>query len=164
MRAMGNGRGRSLRNGRVASATIGLVLAAVAIVVLPTAAGRADRHAYKDVHHTKAFWRAATLKRATPAQLRPAFKFRTADVRSFALNGSSLRKVLAKAPQYGTRSARMHPVIVSLPAPNGHFQRFALTKSQIMAPGLARKHPDIGTYYGRGIDDSSASIAADLSH
>ena len=33
-----------------------------------------------------------------------------------------------------------------------------------MAPGLARKHPDIGTYYGRGIDDSSASIAADLSH
>ena len=55
-------------------------------------------------------------------------------------------------------------MIVSLPAPNGHFERFALTKSQIMAPGLARKHPDIATYYGRGIDDPSASIAADLSH
>ena len=33
-----------------------------------------------------------------------------------------------------------------------------------MAPGLARKHRDIGTYYGRGIDDPSATIAADLSH
>ena len=45
-----------------------------------------------------------------------------------------------------------------------HFQRFALTKSAIMAPGLAAKHPDISTYYGRGLDDRAATIAADLSH
>ena len=116
------------------------------------------------MHHTKGFWHAATLKRTNPAQLRPAFKFKTANVHSFALNGASLRKVLVKSPQFGTQAARKHPVIVSLPAPNGRFERFALTKSQIMAPGLARKHPGIGTYYGRGIDDPSASIAADLSH
>jgi hypothetical protein len=154
----------NLRHKRAATVLIGLLAATAVIVALPTAAGGADRHVFRDVHHTKAFWRTATLKRAMPAQQRPAFKFRNASVRSFALNSSSLRKVLAKAPQYGTRSAREHPVIVSLPAPNGQFQRFALTKSQIMAPGLARKHPDIRTYYGRGIDDSSASIAADLSH
>ena len=164
MRASGTGRGLNLRHKRGATVLIGLLAATAVLVALPTAAGGADRHVFRDVHHTKAFWRTATLKRATPAQLRPAFKFRTANVRSFALNGSSLRKVLAKAPQFGTRSARTHPVIVSLPAPNGQFQRFALTKSQIMAPGLARKHPDIGTYYGRGIDDPTASIAADLSH
>ena len=164
MRASGTGRGLNLRHKRAATVLIGLLAATVVIVALPTAAGGADRHVFRDVHHTKAFWHTATLKRATPAQLRPAFKFRNAHVRSFALNSSSLRKVLAKAPQFGTRSARTHPVIVSLPAPNGQFQRFALTKSQVMAPGLARKHPDIGTYYGRGIDDSSASIAADLSH
>ena len=119
MRASGTGRGLNLRHKRAATVLIGLLAATVVIVALPTAAGGADRHVFRDVHHTKAFWRTATLKRATPAQLRPAFKFRTAHMRSFALNGSSLRKVLAKAPQFGTRSARTHPVIVSLPAPNG---------------------------------------------
>src|SRR3954447_14742482 len=164
MRASSERRGLGLRGKRPATVLIGLLAAIAVIVALPTAAGGADRHAFRDVHHTKGFWRAATLKRATPAQLRPAFKFKNADVHAFALNGASLRKVLVRAPQYGTQAARKHPVIVSLPAPNGRFERFALTKSQIMAPGLARKHRDIGTYYGRGIDDSSASIAADLSH
>src|SRR3954462_14987941 len=163
MRASSERRGLGLRGKRSATVLIGLLAAIAVIVTLPTAAGGADRHAFRDVHHTKAFWRTATLKRATPAQ-RPAFKFKTANVHSFALNAASLRKVLVKAPQFGTRSARLHPAIVSLPAPNGHFERFAITKSQIMAPGLARKHRDIGTYYGRGIDDPSASIAADLSH
>jgi len=32
-----------------------------------------------------------------------------------------------------------------------------------MAPGLARKYPDIKTYAGRGIDDRAATIHADLS-
>jgi hypothetical protein len=165
MQALGR-RGLNLRKKRVATVLIGLLAATAVIVALPTAAGGADRHVFRDVHHTKAFWRTATLKRVTPAQLRlrPAIAFRNAHVRSFALKSSSLRKVLAKAPRYGTPAARTHAVIVSLPAPNGKFQRFALTKSQIMAPALARRHPDIGTYYGRGIDDPSASIAADLSH
>jgi len=154
----------NLRSKRMAAVSIGTLAAAVVIVALPTAAGGADRHVFRDVHHTKAFWHTAARKRANPAQLRPALKFRTADVRSFALNASSLRKVLVKAPRYGTRAARMHPVIVSLPAPNGRFERFALTKSQIMAPGLAKRHPDISTYYGRGVDDVTASIAADISH
>src|SRR6185503_19184245 len=164
MRASGSGRGVNLRNKRTATVLIGLLAAIGVIVALPTAAGGADRHAFRDVNHTKAFWHTATLKRTAPAQLRPALKFRNAHLRSFVLNASALRKLLARAPQYGTRSARTHAVIVSLPAPNGRFERFALTKSQIMAPGLARKHRDIGTYYGRGIDDPTASIAADLSH
>ena len=32
-----------------------------------------------------------------------------------------------------------------------------------MAPALQRKHPEIATYGGRGIDDAGATIAADLS-
>ena len=163
MRALRAGRGLTPRNRRTAVVLIGLLAAAAVIVALPTAAG-ADRHAFRDVHNTKAFWSTASLHRAAHAKLRPALQFRTAHVRSFALSGSALRKVLVKAPQYGTRAARTRPVIVSLPAPNGRFQRFALTKSQVMAPALARKHRDISTYYGRGIDDPSASIAADISH
>ena len=53
--------------------------------------------------------------------------------------------------------------IVSLPDPNGDFQRFELAPSQIMAPGLAALHPDIHTWGGRGIDDPTATIHADLS-
>src|SRR3954447_16564699 len=121
MRASSDRRGLGLRGKRSAAVLMGLLAAAVVIVALPTAAGGADRHALRDVHHTKGFWRTATLKRATSAQLRPALKFKTANVRSFALKSSSLRKVLVKAPQFGTRSARTHPAIVSLPAPNGQF-------------------------------------------
>ena len=50
-----------------------------------------------------------------------------------------------------------------MPAPDGSFQRFTLAQSAIMAPGLARKHPKIKTYAGRGIDDRGATIHADLS-
>jgi trimeric autotransporter adhesin len=39
----------------------------------------------------------------------------------------------------------------------------ALARSAIMSPGLQRRHPGIRTYSGRGIDDSAATIHADLS-
>src|SRR6185437_13518989 len=62
-----------------------------------------------------------------------------------------------------TRAARFHPAVVSLPGPDGRFQRFALARSAIMSPGLARKHPGIRTYSGAGSDDPAATLAADLS-
>ena len=99
MRASRDRRGLSLRNKRTATVLIGLLAATAVIVALPTAAGGADRHVFRDVHHTKAFWRTATLKRATPAQLRPALTFRTAHVRSFALNGSSLAEGARPRPR-----------------------------------------------------------------
>jgi hypothetical protein len=71
--------------------------------------------------------------------------------------------VLATAPKEFTRAARLHPAVVSLPGPDGRFQRFALARSAIMSPGLARRHPEIRTYSGVGIDDPAATIAADLS-
>ena len=37
-------------------------------------------------------------------------------------------------------------------------------RSNLMAPGLAARHPDITTYSGVGIDDRTATIHADLSH
>ena len=80
-------------------------------------------------------------------------------MRSFALNNASLRKVLAKPRSTARGPGPQHPVIVSLPAPNGGFQRFALTHSPVMAPGLAAKHPEIRTYTGSGIDDPTATSA-----
>ena len=54
-------------------------------------------------------------------------------------------------------------LVVSLPDPSGSFQRFSLHKSDLMAPGLAEKHPEISTYSGVGLDDPTATIHADLS-
>src|SRR4051812_25510791 len=59
--------------------------------------------------------------------------------------------------------AASQAVVVSLPDPNGGFQRFSLRASQVMAPGLAEQHPDIATYSGVGVDDPAATIHADLS-
>ena len=80
-----------------------------------------------------------------------------------SLNTARLRSVLARAPRERTTAARTNPLVVSLPAPNGAFHRFALVQYPIMAPGLARKHPEIKAYRGRGITDRTATIHADIS-
>ena len=71
--------------------------------------------------------------------------------------GDARRKAAAHRPR--PRAARAHggrehgPVVVSLPAPNGAFQRFELQRSELMAPGLAQEHPEIATFSGGGLDD-----------
>ena len=52
--------------------------------------------------------------------------------------------------------------VVSLPTPAGGFERFALTESLVMESGLAARHPEIRTYAGKGLDDVTATIRADL--
>ncbi len=139
-----------------------LAFGAVIAITMPAAAS--VTRAFKDTRHTKAFWHQATAKPAALGHgVRPVLKLRSQHVRSFALNRVSLHRVLAAAPRERTRAARLHPLVVSFPAPNGKFQRFALQQSAIMAPGLARTHPEIKTYSGRGIDDRAATIHADLS-
>jgi hypothetical protein len=51
---------------------------------------------------------------------------------------------------------------ISLPHPNGGFQRFTLVESPIMEDGLAAKHPDIKTFRGKGIDDPNATLRMDI--
>lgn len=53
-------------------------------------------------------------------------------------------------------------LVLSLPHPDGGFQRFALEETPVLAPGLAAKHPEIKTFTGTGIDDPAASVHADL--
>jgi hypothetical protein len=154
----------TLRTKRLTAALIGLFVIAVAITVaLPAGAG-SNRRALRDVHGTKAFWQQTTLKRAIAASPgTPTLRFRAKAIKPYRLNVRALHKALANSPWEHTRTARLHPAIVSLPAPNGRFQRFALARTTIMAPGLQRKHPEIATYGGVGIDDPGATIHADLS-
>jgi hypothetical protein len=110
---------------------LGAVALALALTVSP--AGAWSKHALRDVYGTKAFWHRRTLTLPGAKQAKPALRLR-GRVHALTLQRSSLERVLALAP-----------VVVALPAPNGSFQRFTLAESAIMAPGLARRHPEIET-------------------
>ena len=142
---------------RRSSATIGVALTLL-LAVAAAAQGSSQPRPAADVHGSQAFWTNA----ARPASLGGV---RTAvhatRFRPLTLDVGSLRSVLANAPR--ERAASEQALVISLPAPDGSFQRFALRESAIMSPGLARLHPDIKTYSGRGVTDPSATIHADLS-
>lgn len=82
--------------------------------------------------------------------------------RSFTLNRAGMSGALAAAPAEFSKAARRRDFILSLPAPEGGFQRFAVQDSPVMEAGLAKLHPDIRTFSGRGIDDPAATIRFDL--
>jgi hypothetical protein len=82
-------------------------------------------------------------------------------LRAYTLDAARLEQQLAAAPAE-SRASRAGAVI-TLPSPTGELQRFAVVESPVMAPGLAAKHPEITTYSGRGLDDKTATVRADVS-
>jgi trimeric autotransporter adhesin len=90
----------------------------------------------------------------------PARRFRR--IRRMKLDQRGLAAALAGAPRERSRDARERPLVLSLPDPDGGFQRFALHESPVMEPGLAAKHPEIKTYSGRGLDAPATTIRLDL--
>ncbi|GAA3748992.1 hypothetical protein GCM10022225_36560 [Plantactinospora mayteni] len=80
----------------------------------------------------------------------------------YALDRASLAATLDRVPEERLGTASAQSLVVALPAPDGTFQRFALVDSPVMAPGLAARHPEIRTYAGRGLDDPTATVRADL--
>jgi hypothetical protein len=138
--------------------TLGLALLAVAAIAIP--AGAAGRPAGARAHSTAALWGHLSGKPAAVHQGRKP-QVHPKKYRALTLDRAGMSKTLAKAGRERGRNAKA--VVVSLPAPNGTFQRFKLFRSQIMAPRLAAKHPDITTYSGTGLDDRAATIHADLS-
>ncbi len=150
----------------MAGLTLGLVFA-VAVSAAAVSAQQSARmqspaflRTLKDVHRSSSFWaKAAKPRRAA----RQKAALSASKVRAYRLNTARLKSVLARAPRERTTAARTNPLVVSLPAPNGTFNRFVLQQSAIMAPGLAKRHPEIKTYSGRGITDPTATIHADLS-
>ena len=82
--------------------------------------------------------------------------------RALTLDRTSVSSVAAQAPMEFTSAARVSPAIITLPHPDGSFQRFTLVESPVMEEGLALKHPEIKTYSGRGIDDPTASLRMDI--
>ena len=156
---------RSMRRRRLAGAvaTLGVVVAVAVAMPAAGAPGDLSEQATSDL------WEAipGTLpetKGGAEAVVEPD------SFRAFELDVDGLEAALADAPADATLSAApkalsrtaASALILSLPAPKGGFQRFAVEESQVMEAGLAARHPEIKTYSGRGIDDPAATIRADL--
>lgn len=75
------------------------------------------------------------------------------------LDELALRATLAQAPVEGSPAP---PLVLPLPLPDGTLTRFAVVESSIMEPELAAQFPQITTYVGRGVDDPTATLRADL--
>src|SRR6185295_3804939 len=96
-------------------------------------------------HPSRTFWQD---NNGTP----PAFSSRGARpamhphrFRAAALDRQRLAASIAGAPHERSRAAREQPLVISLPDPDGGFQRFTVAVSPVMEPGLAAKHPEIKT-------------------
>ncbi len=99
----------------------------------------------------------ASVQRATATPAEGPLRYHAA-----TLNRKGIAGFMARAPQERSSDAEVSPLIISLPHPDGGYQRFAIVDSPIMEPELAAKHPDIRTYAGRGVDDPSATVRMDI--
>ncbi len=83
--------------------------------------------------------------------------------KTFRLDKTMLRTILGSAPEEFSDPFGMSNSIVTLPMPDGTFERFRVEHSLIVEPALVEKFPELGaTYRGQGIDDPTATVRFDL--
>ncbi|BCJ61341.1 M12 family metallo-peptidase [Micromonospora endophytica] len=146
--------GGRARRGRLA----GILVAALTAAMLPVLAAPAPASAAPAGDGP---WRKVDGKPAATKSGRAA-AIKATRLSAYTLDRAGIKGVLDKAPTENRRALRQASQVVSLPAPDGTFQRFQLVKSPVMEAGLAARHPEITTYAGRGLDDPTATMRADL--
>ena len=82
--------------------------------------------------------------------------------RGLRLNRYALAERLKQAPVERTPEANEHPMLLSLPYPDGTFKTFRVVESPIMEPGLAERFPDIKTYFADSPEDPTAHVRFEL--
>ena len=85
-----------------------------------------------------------------------------AEFEPWALDVRNLEAYLAKAPDGKAFDAKASTFILDLPMPDGRLERFSVVNSPVMAPGLARRFPEIQVFSGQGIDSPEATVRFDL--
>ncbi|MFU8875607.1 M12 family metallo-peptidase [Micromonospora sp. SL4-19] len=145
-------RNRRSRGGRIATLlAAALVAATLPVLAAPVAASAAPSG--------QGPWHKVDGKPASAGRKATVNAKRLA---AYTLDRGTLKSALDKAPRERVKALRQQHQVVSLPAPDGTFQRFELVESPVMEAGLAAAHPEITTYAGKGLDDTSATIRADL--
>ncbi|HEV7707752.1 MAG TPA: M12 family metallo-peptidase [Asanoa sp.] len=147
--------GHGGRRRRLAAVVVAVLVAALLPMLAPAPASAAPAQ-------PKGPWTRVAGKPAASKGGRQA-DIRAKRVAAYTLDRAALTSTLDTAPKEGARQQRaLAPLVVSLPTPAGDIQRFELADSPVMEAGLAAKHPEISTYAGKGIDDLTATIRADL--
>lgn len=151
------GKTRARRPWRPVAGLLAAVLAAVTLPALPVSASPSPPAA---VPSPVGPWRKVDGAPARDSSGREA-DIKATRLAAYALDRGSLQRALDRAPMEHA-GLRQQPQVVSLPAPDGTFARFQLFESPVTEAGLAAAHPEISTYAGRGLDDPTATIRADL--
>lgn len=81
---------------------------------------------------------------------------------AFSFTESVTRGVLSGAQPDTILAPRRSGTVISVPRPDGSFERFRVARVDMMEPGLAARYPDIQTFTGVGIDDPSATVRGDI--
>lgn len=82
--------------------------------------------------------------------------------RILKLDLKALKAFFEKIPLEKTENAKTNPVEIELPLPDGSRLNFKAIETQMMAPELAKKFPEIKTYSGQGISESTARATFDV--
>jgi hypothetical protein len=159
MRGRGWPRSRMARVLRIATLPGAIAIVAILIVGVGSATGSGQSRAMPG----KVAWHGLGTKLPF-AHANAKVDMKLLRARAFTLDRAGFARLLRNAPAFTPKLSAQKTSVVSLPDPRGGFQRFAVHRSNLMAPGLAARHPDITTYSGVGIDDRTATIHADLSH
>ena len=77
------------------------------------------------------------------------------------LDKTALARQLARAPMEFTGDLRNSRAVLSLPMPDGSFQRFLIEESPVMDATLVARYPEIKSYRGQGIEDGTATLRFD---
>ena len=96
------------------------------------------------------------------ARVEPPPAIRPTRFQGCLLDYAALDQALPAAEADESGGAAAAAKVLSLPMPDGSFQRFRVTAVNVMPPELAAKFPRIRTFIGEGIDDPSATARFDI--
>ena len=82
--------------------------------------------------------------------------------RFLQLDFSGMKRLLAAAPKEKD-AGTMKGILVNIPMPEGNYLVFRIYETEVMAPELAAKFPDIKSFGGNGMADPTMTIRLDHS-
>ena len=101
------------------------------------------------------YWTESTSHEGEPT-IKPA------EYRVINLDVVKLDEFLKTAPHENTVRPKDSPVIISLPLPDGNYEKFSFVNSPVMSHGLASRYPEIQVFLGQGVDSPSSIVRFDL--
>jgi hypothetical protein len=81
----------------------------------------------------------------------------------YQLNEPSIQRELRNSPSERKVGAAQSSLVLSVPVPGGRTERFSVVEAPVMDAALAARYPEIKSYAGTGIDNTTSTIRFDVS-